>query len=190
MSARYRIIGYAIASADGMIADAEGIMPDSLKIEADHNFLDRELDRVDGLVHGRRSHEGQSNSHRRRRLVLTRRVEATAPHPELKRCLLWNPEGASFDAAFGRMGVVAGTIAILGGTDVYDMFLGIGYDVFHLCRAGEARIPGGTPVFSQVRSGLSPEDILSQAGLAPGPTQILDAANALSLVSWTRAPPR
>jgi dihydrofolate reductase len=188
MPARYRIVGYAIASADGMIADAQGVMPDSLKIEADHQFLDRELDRVDGLVHGRRSHEGQSNSHRRRRLVLTRRVETTAPHPEHRRCLLWNPEGASFEAAFGELGVDAGTIAILGGTDVYDMFLDIGYDAFYLCCAGAARIAGGTPVFSQVRSGRAPADILSQAGLTPGPTQNLDEANALTLVAWTRAP--
>ncbi len=189
MSAPYRFIGYAIASADGMIADAAGEMPDSLKIETDHNFLDRELDRVDGLVHGARSHEGQANSHRRRRLVLTRRVETTAPHPEHKRCLLWNPGGASFDEAFSKLGVAEGTIAILGGTDVYDMFLDIGYDAFYLCRAGSARIPGGTPVFSQIRSGRAPEEILSQAGLAPGPTQILDEANALSLVAWTRKRP-
>ena len=34
----YRIEGYAIASSDGMIADAEGMMPDTLKLEADQRI--------------------------------------------------------------------------------------------------------------------------------------------------------
>ena len=189
MSARYIIEGYVIASADGMIADARAEMPDTLKIEADHQFLKRHLDRVDALVHGRRSHEGHPNSSSRRRLVVTRKVAALAPYPGEARTLQWNPAGASFDEACGALGLAAGAIAILGGTEVYDLFLGIGYDVFHLCRAGNARIPGGTPLFSRIRSGETPQEILSGAGLVPGPTEILDESNALTLVSWTRGPP-
>ena len=41
MRGPFRIEGYAIASADGMIADATGFMPDSLKIEADQRFYAR-----------------------------------------------------------------------------------------------------------------------------------------------------
>jgi dihydrofolate reductase len=190
MSAPYRLVGYAIASADGMIANARGVMPKALKIDADHQFLDRELDHADALIHGRRSHEGHANSHRRRRLVLTRTVHGIAGHPELAKSMHWNPAGASFDDACKALGVAAGTIAILGGTDVYDMFLDIGYDTFNLCRAGKARIPGGTPVFAQVLDGRSPEEVLAKAGLEPGPTQVLDAAKALTLVSWTRTAPR
>jgi hypothetical protein len=38
---RQRIEGYAIVSEDGMLANAAGIMPDSLKFEADQLFFER-----------------------------------------------------------------------------------------------------------------------------------------------------
>ena len=38
-----RIEGYAIVSEDGMIANAAGIMPDTLKFEADQHFFERGL---------------------------------------------------------------------------------------------------------------------------------------------------
>src|SRR5580700_3903068 len=59
MRGPFRIEGYAIISADGMIADAAGLMPDSLKIEADQRFYEDALDRVTVVAHGRLSHEGQ-----------------------------------------------------------------------------------------------------------------------------------
>jgi len=76
-----------------------------------------------------------------------------------------------------------------GRPDVYGLFLEIGYHVFHLCRAGKVKLPGGVPVFSQVRDGRTPEDVLRRAGLHPGPTRVLDEANALTLVTWTRTAP-
>jgi hypothetical protein len=36
-----RIEGYVIVSADGMLADANGVMPASLKFEADQRFSSR-----------------------------------------------------------------------------------------------------------------------------------------------------
>jgi hypothetical protein len=33
--------GYVIVSADGMLADAKGVMPDSLRYDADQRFLSR-----------------------------------------------------------------------------------------------------------------------------------------------------
>jgi len=39
-----------------MLANAAGIMPDSLKFEADQLFFERRLDGVDVVVHGRHSH--------------------------------------------------------------------------------------------------------------------------------------
>jgi dihydrofolate reductase len=186
MLAPYRTIGYAIVSSDGMIADAGGIMPDSLKIEADQQNFARALDSVDAVVHGRHSHEGQPTSPRRRRLVATRKVAAIAHDPDHPNSLLWNPVGASFDEACRALGLATGTVAVLGGTGVFDMFLDTGYDAFHLSRAGKVKLPGGTPVFSQVRFGRSPEDVLTQFGLEPGPIRVLDEVNAVSLVSWTR----
>ena len=58
----HRIEGYAIVSEDGMLADATGIMPDSLKFGADQAFFESGLDGVDVVVHGRYSHEQQRRS--------------------------------------------------------------------------------------------------------------------------------
>ena len=52
-----------------MLANAAGIMPDSLKFEADRQFFERELEGVDVVVHGRHSHEQQPRSYLRRRLA-------------------------------------------------------------------------------------------------------------------------
>jgi hypothetical protein len=90
-----RIEGYAIVSEDGMIANAAGIMPDSLKFEADRNFFERGLDAVDVVVHGRHSHERQPRSYLRRRLILTRQVPTIAADPSNEKALFWNPAGAS-----------------------------------------------------------------------------------------------
>jgi len=48
-----RIEGYAIVSENGMLASAAGIMPDSLKFDADQDFFEHGLDGVDVVVHGR-----------------------------------------------------------------------------------------------------------------------------------------
>jgi dihydrofolate reductase len=184
----YRIEGYAIVSSDGMIADAAAAFPSALIFDADKKYYERELDRVDAVIQGRNSHESQSNSPRRRRLVLTRRTAALAPDPEHPHSFLWNPAGATLDDACAALGLATGTLGIVGGTQVFDLFLDIGYDVFHLSRADNVKLPGGPPVFSQVRPGRSPEDLLAQAGLEPGPRQILDEANRVSLVNWTRKP--
>ena len=58
-----RIEGYAIVSADGMLANAAGIMPPELKFDADQRFFAHGLDGVDAVVHGRHSHERQPHSH-------------------------------------------------------------------------------------------------------------------------------
>src|SRR5436305_7962636 len=64
-----RIEGLAIVSADGMIADARGIQPDALKLEADQRFFHARLDEATALVHGRNSGEGGPHMARRRRLT-------------------------------------------------------------------------------------------------------------------------
>ncbi len=94
-----RIEGYVIVSADGMLANADRVMPDELKFEGDKKFFTAALDRVDLIVHGRHSLEGQPNSPRRKRIILTRRVGAIAPDPSNPKATLWNPAGAAFEAA-------------------------------------------------------------------------------------------
>jgi dihydrofolate reductase len=184
----YRIEGYAIVSADGMIAGADHVMPAELRFDADQQYFARELDRVAIVVHGRNSSEEQPNSPRRPRLVLTRKIVATAPHPENPKALLWNPAGLAFEAACALLGPSSGTAAIVGGTEVFTLFLDIGYDAFHLSRASKVKLPGGLPVFRQVRHGRTAEDVLAQFGLEPGPMRVLDAEAAVTLVTWARKP--
>jgi len=169
-----------------MIADLHAIMPDALKNEADQRFFERELDHVDVVVHGRHSHEGQPNSARRRRVTLTRSVGAIAPDPGNPKGVLWNPAGASFDQACAELGLADGLVAVIGGPDVFSLFLDIGYDRFHLSRSGKVELPGGLPVFLQGRLGLSPEETLRTFGLAPEAARTLDEANAVTLVTWRR----
>src|SRR3981189_1585508 len=130
--AALRIDGYVIVSADGMLANAERVMPEGLKFEGDKRFFTAALDRADLIVHGRRSFEDQPNSPRRRRGILTRTIGAVAPDPAHPKATLWNPSGASFEAACDRAGVRAGTVAIIGGPDVFGMFMDR-YDTFWLC---------------------------------------------------------
>lgn len=179
-----RIEGYAIVSQDGMLADARGIMPDSLKFEADARFFEAGLDGVDVVVHGRHSKEQQRRSHLRRRLVLTRRIPALAPHPTNPRALLWNPAGASFKNALAALGAPDAAAGIIGGTDVFTLFLDL-FDVFHLSRAPDVFLPGGRPVFAEVPK-QTPEQVLAAHGLAADPPRVLDAARGLTLVSWRR----
>jgi dihydrofolate reductase len=183
-----RIEGFAIVSSDGMLADRAGHMPDALKIAADQRFFATSLDRVEAVVHGRHSHEGQPNSARRRRLILTRRVSAIEPDPANPMARLWNPAGVSFSAACAALGVARGTVAIIGGTDVFGHFLDIGYDAFHLSRANKVRLPGGRPVFPQVPA-QTPEDVLTSHGLHPGERRMLDAQADATLATWTRSAP-
>jgi hypothetical protein len=183
MRRNLRIEGYAIASADGMIADATGYMPDSLKFEADQRFLSDALDRVQVVCHGRLSHEGHPESHARRRLILTRRAPDLMPDPDNPNTWLWNPAGATLEEACDAVGCGSGTLAIAGGTEVFSLFLKIGYDVFYLARAEQVHLPGGMPVFCQGWFGQSAEDVLRDAGLQPAETCRLE--HEVSLVKWT-----
>jgi hypothetical protein len=183
MSEAFRIEGYAIVSSDGMIADCNCLMPNSLKFEADQRFLDASLDNADLLVHGRKSHEGQTNSAARRRLILTRCVPRLERDRAMPNAWLWNPSGVSLEGACHLLGLSQGVIHVLGGTAAYDSFLGR-YSAFHLCRAGKVKLPGGTPVLSDVGKGRSPDDVLRTHGLEPGPTRVLDPENEVTHVCW------
>jgi dihydrofolate reductase len=185
MSHPRRIEGYAIVSADGMLADAAGIMPESLMFEADQHFFERGLDLVDVVVHGRHSHERQRSSHLRRRLILTRQVPALTADPSNDKALFWNPAGASFEHALAELGAPDGIIGVIGGTEVFDMFLDR-YDVFHLSRVPGVRLSGGRPVFSEVPA-RTPEEVLANHGLHPTLLRLLEPAAGVAVVSWERS---
>jgi dihydrofolate reductase len=180
-----RILGYVIVSIDGMIADANGVMPDCIRNAADQRFFQAGLDEAAVVVHGRHSHEGGPRADRRKRLVVTRQIATTAPDPAHPHSLLWNPTGATLDEAIGQLGAGDGAIAIIGGPEVFSMFLPL-YDSFYLSRAADAKIPGGRPVFNEVGPNATPEDVLLRHGLKAGPRRDLDAAAGVSLVTWER----
>jgi len=179
-----RIDGYVIVSADGMLANADRMMPDELKFEGDKRFFTAALDDADLIVHGRNSYEDQPNSPKRTRIILTRRIGALAPDPSNPRATLWNPAGASFEAACERAGVRSGTAAIIGGPDVFEMFMDR-YDTFWLSLAPRVKLPGGEPCFPGVPA-RSPQAILSAHGLTAGQAEILDSADDVSVTPWRR----
>ncbi len=155
-----RIEGLAIVSADGMIADAHGIQPDALKLEADQRFFHAKLDEATALAHGRNSSEGGPHMARRRRLILTRTIAGLARDPQNDKALHWNPAGASLEQAWEALGLSGGSLHV-------------------------TKLPGGRPVFPGIPP-HGPEDLLEQHGLKPGATQVLDQAAGLTLVSWRR----
>jgi dihydrofolate reductase len=181
---RPRVEGYVIVSADGMLANAARLMPDELHFEGDKRFFTAALDRADLVVHGRNSHENQPNSPQRMRLIVTRRTGALAPDPSNPKALFWNPAGASFEAACEAAGVRSGTIAIIGGPDVFAMFMDR-YDTFWLSQAPRVRLPGGEPCFPGV-PGRSPQEILAAHGLKAGAAEMLDRAEDVSVTPWRR----
>jgi dihydrofolate reductase len=178
------IEGYVIVSADGMLANAGHVMPNELKFEGDKQFFNAALDRADLIVHGRRSYEDQPNSPKRNRIILTSTVASLAPDPSNPNAMLWNPSGASFEAACARAGAGSGTVAIIGGPAVFGMFLDR-YETFWLSQAPRVRIPDGEPCFPGVPR-QSPQAILAAHGLKAGEAQILDAANDVSVTPWRR----
>lgn len=161
-------------------------MPEALKFEGDKQFFTAALDRADLIVHGRHSHEGQPNSPQRKRIVVTRKVADVAADPSTPNATLWNPAKATFETACNLAGVHKGTIAIIGGQDVFDMFMDR-YDTFWLSQAANVSLPGGQPVFAGVPKN-TPQEILASHGLKPGPSQVLDAANGVTVTPWQRTP--
>jgi len=180
-----RIEAYAIVSEDGMLANRSGVMPASLKFDADRHFFERGLDGVDAVAHGRHSHERQPHSPSRRRLILTRQTPSIATDKSNEKALFWNPAGASFEEAWSALGIPDGSLAVIGGTNVFAMFLDA-YDVFYLSRAPNVLLPGGRPIFPSVPL-QTPEEVLTGHGLAPGPRQVLDGEKGLTVVGWKRA---
>jgi hypothetical protein len=176
--------GYVIVSADGMLANADHVMPDELRFEGDKRFFTSALDRAELIVHGRNSYEDQPNSPRRKRLILTRSVGAIAPDPSNPKAMLWNPAGASFEAACERAGVRTGTVAIIGGPGIFGMFMDR-YDTFWLSQAPGVRIPDGEPCFPGVPR-RSPQEVLAAHGMAAGAAQMLDAAADVTVTPWRR----
>lgn len=180
---RPRIEGYAVISKEGMIAKGDGSFPDEIKIEADHKFYQDSVDRASAVANGRHSAEGGPKEKTRRRIILTRRVQRVIVDPNNSLAVLWNPGTAPFEEAWQRLGIDDGTLAVVGGTDVFALFLNVGYDAFFLTRA-EASVPRGRPVFPGVGEGTTPEEVLAKHGLVLRQSRVLDAATNTIVEEW------
>src|SRR6185436_2921276 len=171
---RPRIEGYAVISKEGMIATSDGKFPEAIKIPADHEFYQRGVAAASAVANGRHSAEGGPKEKERRRIVLTRRVDVITPDPHNPKAILWNPATAPFDEVWARFGLDDGTLAVVGGTDTFGLFLTIGYDAFYLTRT-DASIPRGRPVFPGVDAHTTPEEVMAKHGLVHKGTRMLDA---------------
>jgi hypothetical protein len=178
------IEAYAIVSGNGMLADADGVMPESLRIDADQHFFESGLEGVDIVVHGRNSQEHLAQSPARRRVIVTRRTPSIAVDPANRKALFWNPAGASFEQALTAFGAPNASVAVLGGPGVFTLFLDV-CDVFYLSRAGGVTLPRGRPIFPG-ESLRAPEAVLADHGLDNPRQELSDTSGGLTITAWQR----
>ena len=181
---RPQIDGYAIVSREGMIANADGSFPKALKIDADQRFFRNALSQANAIANGRHSNEGGPEALARPRLVVTRRIDTLAVDTDNVKVVLWNPNGASFDDAWKHLGLAGGRLAIIGGPDVFGLFLDLGYDSFFLSRTN-ATVPNGRPLFPRLEA-ARPEDAIADSGLVLQSTTMLDATTGTTVAHWAR----
>jgi len=177
------IHGYAIVTDDDRIAGADGATPSGLRNEADWLNFQRELDQADLVVLGRRGHQANPNVKGRRRLVVSNsaaRLEAREGE------IWWRPAAAPWRDVAAALLPKGGRVAIPGGQGVFDLFLAIGYDAFHLTRGLGVIAPGGRALFSACDQRASAEAVLTKAGLQPREKRILDKAANIVLTVWRK----
>jgi len=76
-------------------------------------------------------------------------------------------------------------VAVIGGPQVYSLFLRLGYDVFHLSRVADVDLPGGLRLFLRERFDGEPDACLAAAGLTPGKTVPL--GGGVTLTDWRQS---
>ena len=176
------IAGYAIVSDDDKIAGPDGLAPASLRNEMDWHYYQRALARSDLIVFGHRSHDLEPNVRGDLRLVISRR--AAAGLEQRADAWWWSPEVVSWAEVANRVLPLGGDVAVPGGQGVFDLFLGIGFDAFHLSRAHGVTLPGGRSIFSACDAGLSAEAVLAGAGLRFSEKIALDPDQGVAMYIW------
>jgi hypothetical protein len=184
MSGRLDISGYAIVSDDDKIAGADGMTPVSLRNEKDWELYQRAQDEASLVVFGRRSHELEPNIHQRPRLVVSR--EAAGGLEQRPDSWWWDPLRTTWEEVAARLLPKGGPVAVGGGQVVFDLFLMIGLDGFHLSQAHGVKLPGGRWVFSACDAGVSAAAVLEQHGLKLGERVPLDPAHDVEMTIWRR----
>ena len=177
-SRRVAIAGYAIVSDDDKIAGPDGLIPPSLRNEKDWRAYQEALARADVIVFGHRSHELEPTVRGDLRLVLSGGVAGLEQRPD---GWWWNPARVGWTEVAERLLPRGGDVAVPGGQPVFDLFLQIGFDEFHVSRAHGVRLPGGRAIFSACEKGLSARDVLAKAGLSLSETIPLDPAHGVDM---------
>jgi hypothetical protein len=177
----YAFHGHAIVSVDDRIAAASGQKPTSLRNDADWQHFQAALDRAAVIVLGRLGHESNPNPKGRNRVVLSSSARGLERRAD---GWWWNPAEASLTDVLAATAPEGGIVAVPGGMRVFDYFLDVGFDEFHLVRVAGTWIPDGIPVFSAVHDGQGAGAILTAHGLAPGPTEALDPEARVLLTVW------
>ncbi len=181
----FRIEGHAIITDDGCICDSAGLMPEALKNPADWAYFQGHLDVAAIVATGRRGHEAHPNKPGRLRLVFSSGAGG-AGFSRAGDVAFVDPARFDVQDAFKRLAPAGGTVAITGGTGVFDWFAARGlYSAFHLVRARGVRLAGGRPLFS---TGDAPEDVLQAMGHVATERRMLDAANNIELLFFARQP--
>lgn len=106
-------------------------------------------------------------------------IESIAPAPDQPKAPLWDLGGLSLEKAAEVVGVRHGTAAILGGTEIFALFLPR-YDVFYLSRVAGLNLSGGRPIFPQVPQ-HSAEEVLASSKLTQAAQRPLDVARGVPL---------
>ncbi len=177
----WRIHGHAIVSADDKIAGADGLTPPELRNEADWQRFQQALDKAAVTVLGRLGHEANANVKGRNRLVLSSSAKGVERRAD---GWWWNPAEAPLEVALQEAAPAGGIVAVPGGRQVFDLFLGLGFDEFHLARARSVRLPQGIPVFSGLSETRPAEALLAAHGLVAGKTEVIDSAANVTLTRW------
>jgi hypothetical protein len=185
MPGRLDIDGYAIVSDDDKIAGADGLTPVSLRNPKDWELYQRAQELADLVVFARRSHELEPNIHKTLRLVVSR--EAAAGLEQREDGWWWDPRRTTWEEVATRVLPAGGRVAVGGGQIVFDLFLTIGFDGFHLSRAHGVVLPGGRSVFSACDKGVSAATVLEQHGLGLSERIPLDPAHNVEMTIWRRA---
>jgi hypothetical protein len=176
-----KIKGYAIVSDDDRIACPDGLIPASLRNEKDWDCFQRALAGSDLVVLGHRSHKLAPNIRGDQRLVISRGAAGLERHANV---CWWNPARMSWVGVAKELLPRGGDVAVPGGQAVFDLFLKIGFDAFHLTRAHGVRLPGGRALFSGCHAGLSAEAVLASAGLRVSEKIVLDAEHGVDISVW------
>ena len=179
----FQIHGYAIVSADDRIADSWGKTPQSLRNDADWAYFQDGLDRADLIALGRLGHEANPNIRRRRRLVVSGAARGLEQRAD---AWWWNPARIAWSEVATGLLPNGGRVAVPGGQGVFDLFLAIGYEAFHLTRARRVLLDGGRALFAACERGRDAAAVLREAGLRPGVEETSDATADVTLTLWRK----